>query len=82
MKCYACDRRIGTGTVVYTSDDGQQQQLVGSECYVHVKDAGAAGWQPPKGGPRLFAHKADAAASGVSASDGETQPQHTKENER
>lgn len=59
-KCYACGRafrRNGFGLVVYhpavLTRDGQRQ-FVGFDCYEKVRDAGPEGWQPPRGGPRLF----------------------------
>lgn len=53
--CYACGRpMLGTGSRVLTEDDGHQRQYVGPDCYQHVVDAGELGYQPPKGGPRLF----------------------------
>ena len=43
--------------------------------------AGAAGWQPSKGGPRLFQHRADAAATDGVRVDGEPEPLRTSANE-
>lgn len=55
LRCYACDRTAKTaGAVVYTADDGGQRQFVGPDCYQQIQAAGSAGFQPPKGGPRLY----------------------------
>lgn len=52
-RCYLCERPIYT-TVhkVYTSDG--QTQFAGEECYRMVRDSGLDGYQPPKGGPRVW----------------------------
>ena len=54
-RCFACDRPLNKRNLVYTSD--QQLQHVGSKCFKLVKQTGIDGWQPPKGGPRLFIDK-------------------------
>jgi hypothetical protein len=56
-RCYACDKHLGRSrpNEVYTSDG--QMQWVGSICYTVIKKAGLSGYQPPKGGPRLFIDK-------------------------
>lgn len=51
-RCFACDRRVKNPTLVDTFDG--QTVLVGSECFRLIKSAGNQGWQPPKGGPRLY----------------------------
>ena len=52
-QCFACGRKLGkTPYTVDTRDD--QTVAVGSECYKLVKAAGENGYQPPKGGPRLW----------------------------
>lgn len=52
-RCYACDRKLGKAPVlVDTRDD--QTVFVGSECFKQIEAAGEDGWQPPKGGPRLY----------------------------
>ena len=52
-KCFACGKKIEAGTgIVSTRDD--QFPKVGSECFKLVVKAGEAGYQPPKGGPRLW----------------------------
>lgn len=51
--CFACDRRLGRKPLLVDTRDSQKV-YVGSECAKHVKRAGDAGWQPPKGGPKLY----------------------------
>jgi len=52
-RCFACGRRLGRyPTLVDTRDD--QRVFVGRECAIEIERAGEAGWQPPKGGPRLW----------------------------
>ena len=54
-KCYACGRRFTADenrVLVDTHED--QAVFVGRECYRHIVEAGEEGWQPPKGGPRLW----------------------------
>jgi hypothetical protein len=67
MKCFACDRPLGRGYSVRLADDDHRPVTVGMDCFDHIAKAGAIGWQPPKGGPRLFRYVDDAraAASGV-----------------
>ena len=53
LRCYACDRKLGARPrVADTRDD--QIVVVGPECWRHIRQAGAAGWQPARGGPRLY----------------------------
>ena len=54
--CYACDKKLGSKPPheVYTADG--QMQWVGSECHQKIRKAKESGWQPSKGGPKLF-HK-------------------------
>ena len=51
-RCYACDRRVNRPTLADTRDG--QTVYVGSECFKLIKRSGDTGWQPPKGGPRLY----------------------------
>lgn len=52
-KCFACDRKLGKSPqLVDTRDD--QTVYVGSECFKLIAAAGKQGYQPPKGGPRLW----------------------------
>jgi hypothetical protein len=54
-KCFACDRpfRSPRRPLAITSDG--QRVFVGPECHRRIVQAGAAGYQPPLSGPRLFA---------------------------
>ena len=52
-RCFACDRKLGVNP--YPADTRDSQWVyVGSECYKLIKQAGAEGYQPPLGGPRLY----------------------------
>lgn len=53
MKCFACDKPTGPAPQLVTCMDDQTVH-VGSDCYRRIKSAGAMGYQPPKGGPRLY----------------------------
>lgn len=57
-KCFACDRKLGRNPALVTCSDAQDV-LVGSECARLIMAGGVDGWQPPKGGPRLYALKFD-----------------------
>jgi|GEM_PF-3037136 len=50
--CFACDRPMASKYLVTCIDE--QTVFVGSECFKKIRLAGVHGWQPPKGGPRLF----------------------------
>lgn len=53
-RCFACDRVLGkTPHLVDTRD--AQKVYVGRECYKLIVAAGQVGYQPVKGGPRLWA---------------------------
>lgn len=53
-RCYACDRPIrGNRHPTFTSDG--QTQHIGIECARRVYKSRSEGYQPPKGGPRLYA---------------------------
>jgi len=52
-KCFACDRKLGRNPCLADTRDAQIV-YVGSECFKLIKAAGEAGYQPPKGGPRLY----------------------------
>lgn len=53
VACYACDKTLrGAGYLVGCQDD--QTVFVGPECFRHIRAGGADGYQPPKGGPRLY----------------------------
>lgn len=59
-RCFACDHKINNPNnskhspcSAYTSDG--QRVYVGAECIKHIQYWNArGGYQPPKGGPRLF----------------------------
>ena len=53
LRCFACGRKLGHTPALVDTRDGQTS-FVGSECFKLIKAAGAIGWQPPRGGPRLF----------------------------
>jgi len=53
MKCFACDRKIGYNALTAETRDAQVV-FVGRECAKLIEAAGEAGYQPPKGGPRLY----------------------------
>lgn len=52
-RCFACDRRLIPNPYLADTRDSQFV-YVGSECYSKIKRAGDTGYQPPKGGPRLW----------------------------
>lgn len=52
-KCFACDRALGKFPHLVDTRD-QQLVYVGRECYHLICYAGDVGYQPPKGGPRLY----------------------------
>ena len=52
-KCFCCDKPIASRPKwAYTADG--QSVYVGPECCRKIKRAGAEGWQPPLGGPRMY----------------------------
>lgn len=52
-RCFVCGRRLGRNPLLVTCAD-EQDVFVGSECAKLIERAGAAGYQPPDGGPRLY----------------------------
>jgi len=62
IRCFACGRVLSKGVKVFMEDDDQAHQLVGRECFGLIQAAGADGYAPSKGGPRLFARLEDACA--------------------
>lgn len=52
-KCFACDRPLGLRPKLVDTRDGQTV-YVGAMCFERIVAAGEAGYQPPKGGPRLY----------------------------
>lgn len=59
--CFACGKQLKRPQEVWTSDP--QMQWVGPECSRHVRESGPQGYQPPKGGPRLFSTREFAVAA-------------------
>lgn len=59
-RCFACSRKLpkAGAHVVACIDD--QTVYLGPECFKHVKRSGIEGYQPPKGGPRLYTIEAKA----------------------
>src|SRR5918999_4110520 len=53
QKCFACDKTLMKSRRLVDTRDGQTV-CVGSECLALIKPVGEAGYQPPKGGPRLW----------------------------
>lgn len=51
--CFACDRKLGKNPALIRCAD-EQTAYVGRECFKLIKAAGDAGWENPKGGPRLY----------------------------
>lgn len=52
-RCFACGRILGRNPALVDTRDGQTV-FVGTECFKKVQAAGEDGYQPPKGGPRLW----------------------------
>jgi hypothetical protein len=52
-RCFACGKKLGKSPALVDTRDAQLV-FVGSECLKKVLAAGENGWQPPRGGPRLF----------------------------
>lgn len=61
-RCFACGRplryRLGTQPACADTRD-DQIVYVGTECAKLVKAAGENGYQPPKGGPKLYPMSAE-----------------------
>lgn len=52
-RCFACDRLMSLSPVLVDTRDGQTV-YVGKDCAKRVLAAGNDGYQPPKGGPKLY----------------------------
>lgn len=52
-RCFACGRALGKSPAIADTRDGQMV-YVGRECYRLIAAAGEAGYQPQRGGPRLW----------------------------
>ena len=59
-KCYACGKRfrLNSYNVIpyhpYVLTFDGQKQFVGSDCYRRIQESESKGYQPPRGGPRLW----------------------------
>jgi hypothetical protein len=53
-RCFACDRLIHRKDPLAADTRDGQEVFIGAECAKKIAAAGEAGWQPPKGGPRLY----------------------------
>jgi hypothetical protein len=52
-RCFACGKPLhGDGERVACIDD--QEPMVGSDCFKKIRKSGAEGYQPKRGGPRLY----------------------------
>jgi len=73
IKCFACDRQIkGTPHVLTCIDE--QTVHVGPCCFAKAENAGLDGYQPPKGGPRLYTLEAKARLLACDCQHPETTP--------
>lgn len=52
-RCFACDKPLLTPAILADTRDAQVVH-VGPDCAKKIAKAGDAGYQPPKGGPRLY----------------------------
>ena len=53
-KCFACGKVIHRAVPLLADTRDDQVTFVGADCWRKVKEAGEAGYQPPRGGPRLY----------------------------
>lgn len=53
-ECFACGKKLGRNPAIADTRDSQYV-FVGTDCYRQIKQTGEVGYQPPKGGPRLWA---------------------------
>lgn len=53
-RCFACGRKLGSTKLIEADTLEDQRVFVGPECAKHIRTAGDRGWQPPRGGPRLY----------------------------
>lgn len=53
-RCFACGRPLGAAKPVEADTLEDQRVIVGPECARHIRAAGEHGWQPKRGGPRLY----------------------------
>lgn len=52
-RCFACGRKIKT-TIHLADTRDDQIVYVGKDCWKKIKNAGENGWQPDRGGPKLY----------------------------
>lgn len=52
-QCFACGKALGANPKLVDTRDGQTA-YVGVECAAMVEKAGESGYQPPRGGPKLY----------------------------
>jgi hypothetical protein len=69
-RCFACDKKLGKNPALADTRD-DQLVFVGTECYKYIKAAGELGYQPPKGGPKLWVCKQDKFGQPVRTKNGE-----------
>lgn len=63
--CYCCGKRFrdpNNRTEAFLEDDDNRGVMTGPECAKRIRKAGAEGFAPTNGGPRLFWEPADAKA--------------------
>ena len=53
-RCFACDRIIREEKPAIADTRDGQGVYVGNECLKKILRAGESGYQPPKGGPKLY----------------------------
>jgi hypothetical protein len=55
-RCYACGLMMSEKRPLRLVNVAREEQNVevGPECFKKVQAGGSDGWQPPKGGPRLY----------------------------
>lgn len=55
LRCFACGKVIRTGGKKHLADTRDGQLVwVGPDCFKHIEDGWNLGYQPPRGGPRLY----------------------------
>ncbi len=52
-KCFACDRPLGKRPKLVDTRDGQKV-FIGASCFRLIEQSGDTGYQPPRGGPKLY----------------------------
>lgn len=51
--CFCCGRKLGMFPVLVDTRDAQTA-FIGRRCWKKVRDAGDDGYQPVRGGPKLY----------------------------